>query len=73
MMASFAAGKFALRALAQSLAREFGPRGVHVAHMIVDGVIEHPKTAAWMIPGVDSKIDPSAVRFFPLPFAGERR
>ncbi|KAI9775394.1 MAG: hypothetical protein M1839_001249 [Geoglossum umbratile] len=36
---SFASGKFALRALAQSLAREFGPKRVHVAHLIVDGGI----------------------------------
>jgi NAD(P)-dependent dehydrogenase (short-subunit alcohol dehydrogenase family) len=32
-------GKFGLRALAQSLAREFGPQGIHVAHTIVDGQI----------------------------------
>jgi NAD(P)-dependent dehydrogenase (short-subunit alcohol dehydrogenase family) len=37
---SFAAGKFGLRALAQSLAREFGPRGIHVAHVVIDGVID---------------------------------
>ncbi|ETS85021.1 hypothetical protein PFICI_03046 [Pestalotiopsis fici W106-1] len=41
--ASFAAGKFALRALTQSLAREFGPRGVHVAHVIIDGLIDTPR------------------------------
>ena len=35
---------FARRALAQSLAREFGPRGVHVAHAIIDGVIDIPRT-----------------------------
>lgn len=35
----FAAAKFALRGLAQSLAREMGPKGVHVAHVIVDGLI----------------------------------
>jgi NAD(P)-dependent dehydrogenase (short-subunit alcohol dehydrogenase family) len=35
--AAFAMGKFALRGLAQSAARELGPRGVHVAHVIVDG------------------------------------
>jgi NAD(P)-dependent dehydrogenase (short-subunit alcohol dehydrogenase family) len=35
----FALGKFGLRALAQSLAREFGPQGVHVAHTILDGQI----------------------------------
>ena len=36
---AFAAAKFALRGLAQSLARELGPEGVHVVHVIVDGVI----------------------------------
>jgi NAD(P)-dependent dehydrogenase (short-subunit alcohol dehydrogenase family) len=37
--APFAMGKFALRGLAQSLAREVGPRGVHVAHFVIDGGI----------------------------------
>ena len=37
--AGFALSKFGLRALAQSLAREFGPRGIHVAHTIIDGQI----------------------------------
>lgn len=37
--AAFASAKFALRGLAQSLARELGPRGVHVAHLVIDGVI----------------------------------
>jgi len=38
--APFAAAKGALRMLAQSLAREFGPKGIHVAHVIIDGVID---------------------------------
>jgi NAD(P)-dependent dehydrogenase (short-subunit alcohol dehydrogenase family) len=38
--AAFAAGKFALRAVAQSMARELGPSGIHVAHVIIDGQIE---------------------------------
>ncbi len=37
--AAFSSAKFALRGLAQSLAREFGPKGIHVAHIIIDGVI----------------------------------
>ena len=37
---AFAGGKHALRALAQSAAREFGPQGIHVAHIIVDGAID---------------------------------
>ena len=35
-----AVGKFGLRALGQSIAREFGPRGVHVAHIVIDGQID---------------------------------
>jgi NAD(P)-dependent dehydrogenase (short-subunit alcohol dehydrogenase family) len=38
--APFAAAKAALRALAQSLAREFGPQGIHVGHVVIDGGIE---------------------------------
>lgn len=38
--AAFAGGKHALRALAQSMARELGPRGIHVVHSIVDGLID---------------------------------
>lgn len=60
---SFAAGKFAQRALTQSLAREFGPKGVHVALAIIDGGID----TAWarergVDPGPeDSKLKPEAV------------
>lgn len=38
--AAFAAAKAALRSLSQSLAREFGPQGVHVAHVVIDGGID---------------------------------
>jgi NAD(P)-dependent dehydrogenase (short-subunit alcohol dehydrogenase family) len=38
--AAFAAAKHGLRALAQSMARELGPEGVHVAHVVIDGAIE---------------------------------
>lgn len=41
--AGLAVGKFGLRALAQSLAREFGPQGIHVAHIIIDGMIDTPR------------------------------
>lgn len=41
-----AVGKFGLRALAQSLARELGPRGIHVAHIIIDGQIDTPRLRA---------------------------
>jgi NAD(P)-dependent dehydrogenase (short-subunit alcohol dehydrogenase family) len=39
---ALAVGKFGLRALAQSMAREFGPQGIHVAHIIIDGQIDTP-------------------------------
>jgi len=35
----FAMGKFALRGLAQSMARELSPQGIHVAHFVIDGGI----------------------------------
>jgi NAD(P)-dependent dehydrogenase (short-subunit alcohol dehydrogenase family) len=38
--AAFAGAKHALRALAQSLARELGPQGIHVAHIVIDGAID---------------------------------
>lgn len=46
--AAFAGGKHALRALAQSMSRELGPQGIHVAHVIVDGLIENEATKAFL-------------------------
>src|SRR5499426_3849057 len=43
--APFAMGKFALRGLAQSMARELHPRGIHVAHIVVDGGIKSARRA----------------------------
>jgi NAD(P)-dependent dehydrogenase (short-subunit alcohol dehydrogenase family) len=40
--ASFAMGKFGLRGLAQSMARELAPKNIHVAHFVIDGGIERP-------------------------------
>jgi NAD(P)-dependent dehydrogenase (short-subunit alcohol dehydrogenase family) len=42
--AAFASGKHALRAVAQSMARELGPAGIHVAHVVIDGAID----TAWI-------------------------
>jgi NAD(P)-dependent dehydrogenase (short-subunit alcohol dehydrogenase family) len=39
LSSSFAMGKFALRGLAQSAARELGPKGIHVAHFVIDGAV----------------------------------
>ncbi|KAM0716964.1 hypothetical protein Q7P37_006816 [Cladosporium fusiforme] len=47
-MSSFASSKFALRALSTSIAKEFGPQGVHVAHAVIDGVIDIPRTKEWL-------------------------
>ncbi len=44
--AAFSGGKQALRALAQSMARELGPRGIHVAHVVIDGPIDTAATRA---------------------------
>jgi NAD(P)-dependent dehydrogenase (short-subunit alcohol dehydrogenase family) len=43
---AFAMGKFALRGLAQSMARELGPQGIHVAHFVIDGGIRSSPTDA---------------------------
>jgi len=58
--APFAMGKFALRGLAQSLARELAPQGIHVGHVVVDGGI---RSAEWPDqPGKpDSLLDPDAI------------
>jgi NAD(P)-dependent dehydrogenase (short-subunit alcohol dehydrogenase family) len=48
--AAFAAAKFGVRALAQSMARELGPQGLHVAHAVVDGPIDSPDNAGLKVP-----------------------
>ncbi len=58
--APFAMGKFALRGLAQSLARELSPQGIHVGHMVIDGGIrsaQRPDPAD----KPDSMLDPDAI------------
>ena len=58
---AFASAKFALRGLAQSLAREYGPKGVHVAHVVLDGLIDEPQTDARFGPAPSGRIKASAV------------
>lgn len=61
-MSSFNTGKYALRALSSSLAKEFGPQGIHVGHAIIDGVIDLQRTKEWLKDaGPDAKIDPNGV------------
>ncbi len=43
---AFSSAKFAVRGLAWSLARELGPKGIHVAHIIIDGVLDTPRLRA---------------------------
>jgi NAD(P)-dependent dehydrogenase (short-subunit alcohol dehydrogenase family) len=58
--APFAMGKFALRGMAQSLAREFAPQGIHIAHFVVDGGI---RSSVRIEPTdrPDSMLDPDAI------------
>jgi NAD(P)-dependent dehydrogenase (short-subunit alcohol dehydrogenase family) len=57
---SFAMGKFALRGLAQSMARELSPQGLHIAHFVIDGGI---RSASRVEPAdrPDSFLDPDAI------------
>ncbi len=64
--AAFAGAKHALRALAQSMARELGPRGIHVGHIVIDGMIaseavreKFPDAAAAL--GGDGMLDPNHI------------
>ena len=58
--APFAMGKFALRGLAQSMARELSPQGIHVAHVVIDGGIKSGRRAE-PSDKPDSLLDPDAI------------
>jgi NAD(P)-dependent dehydrogenase (short-subunit alcohol dehydrogenase family) len=58
LSAAFAMGKFAQRGLAQSMARELHPQGVHVAWVNIDGMIRNPGRTE---PSPDAMLDPDAV------------
>jgi len=58
--APFAMTKFALRGLAQSMARELAPQGIHVAHFVIDGAIRNPGRTEPPEPG-DTMLDPDAI------------
>jgi len=60
LSAAFAMGKFALRGLAQSMARELSPQGVHVAHFVIDGAIRNPGRVE-PPDRPDSMLDPDAI------------
>jgi NAD(P)-dependent dehydrogenase (short-subunit alcohol dehydrogenase family) len=58
--APFAMGKFALRGLAQSMARELAPGNVHVAHFVIDGGIDNPGRGGGDR-GPDGRLRPDAI------------
>lgn len=58
--APFAMGKFALRGLSQSMARELQPQGIHVAHVVIDGGIKSARRAE-PADNPDSLLDPDAI------------
>jgi NAD(P)-dependent dehydrogenase (short-subunit alcohol dehydrogenase family) len=60
LSAPFAMGKFALRGLAQSMARELAPKGIHIAHVVIDGGIHGP-AHAMPADAPDSMLEPDAI------------
>jgi NAD(P)-dependent dehydrogenase (short-subunit alcohol dehydrogenase family) len=68
---AFASAKFALRGLAQSLAREYGPKGVHVAHVVLDGLIDEARTDQRFGPPQSTRMDPGAVASIYLELASQ--
>ena len=59
---AFSSAKFAVRGLAWSLAREVGPEGIHVAHVIIDGVIDTPGLRSSLSDDADEPLlDPDAI------------
>ena len=63
LSAAFAMGKFALRGLAQSMARELAPKGIHVAHFVIDGGIRSARRPERQdkAGAPDSMLDPDAI------------
>jgi NAD(P)-dependent dehydrogenase (short-subunit alcohol dehydrogenase family) len=64
--AAFAGAKHALRALAQSMARELGPQGIHVAHVVIDGAIDtefirENLPEKYALKGVDGILNPDHI------------
>lgn len=59
--APFAMGKFGLRGLAQSLARELAPQNIHVAHFVIDGGIRRADDTRAAERGADGLLDPAAI------------
>jgi NAD(P)-dependent dehydrogenase (short-subunit alcohol dehydrogenase family) len=60
LSSAFAMGKFALRGLAQSMARELAPQGIHIGHFVIDGAIRNPGRVE-PADKPDSMLDPDAI------------
>jgi NAD(P)-dependent dehydrogenase (short-subunit alcohol dehydrogenase family) len=59
---AFAAAKFATRGLTQSLSRDLGPKGIHVFHVVIDGIVRRPDSAVSMSnKPVEEFLDPAAI------------
>jgi NAD(P)-dependent dehydrogenase (short-subunit alcohol dehydrogenase family) len=62
MFHNLAVGKFGLRALAQSMARELQPQGIHIAHVVIDGQIKSARAGhSTAERGDDAVLDPAAI------------
>ena len=72
---TFAMGKFALRGLAQSMARELHPKGVHIGHFVIDGGIRNPNRPERVdaADNPDSMLDPDAIADSYLHFIDQPR
>lgn len=72
---TFAMGKFALRGLCQSLARELHPKGIHVGHFVIDGGIRNPNRSERIdaADNPDSMLDPDAIADSYLHFIDQPR
>jgi NAD(P)-dependent dehydrogenase (short-subunit alcohol dehydrogenase family) len=58
---ALAVGKFGLRALGQSMARELGPKGIHVAHVVIDGMIDTARVRAFANRPAGEMLAPDAI------------
>lgn len=57
----FSAAKFAVRGMAESMARELGPEGIHVAHVVIDGEVLPPSGTAGTERGDEEFLDPDTI------------
>ena len=71
--AVFAMGKFGLRGLAQSLARELHPKNIHVGHFVIDGGIRSKHNSDTQDKGKDDMLDPDAIAETYLKFHHQNR